>query len=285
VTPLAKREAATRLVTECGLSVQRACRIVRFSRAAYYRQGVSRLERDAPVIEALRRLVERHSKIGFWKSVDRLHRRGYPWNPKRIYRVYRALGLNQARRTKRRVPTRLRQPLAAVQLLNVTWAMDFMSDAFYGGRKFRVLNAIDEGNREVLAIEPATSIPTARVLRVLNELVQMHGAPAALRVDNGPEFTSGDFVEWCGERGIEIRFIQPGKPDQNAFIERFNRTYREGVLDTYLFASIEEVKAVSAEWMEDYNWERPHDSLGRVPPLTFLPRPTASRESTLQLST
>jgi putative transposase len=145
---------------------------VRFSRAAYYRQGESRVERDAAVIEALRRLVDRHPKIGYWKCVDRLRRRGHPWNPKRIHRVYRALGLNQARRTKRRIPTRLRQPLAAPQELNAIWAMDFMSDAFYGGRKFRVLNAIDEGNREVLAIEPATSIPTARVLRVLDELVQ-----------------------------------------------------------------------------------------------------------------
>ena len=285
MTPLAKREAANRLITECGLSVQRACRIVRFSRAAYYRPVSSRLERDAEVIDALRRLVDRYPRIGFWKSVDRLRGRGYPWNPKRIHRVYRALGLNQARRTKRRLPRRLRQPLEAPSRLNGIWAMDFMADALYGGRKLRVLNVIDESNREALAIELATSIPTARVIRVLDELVQLHGAPEAIRVDNGPEFTSGTFSDWCRERGIEIRYIQPGKPDQNAFIERFNRSYREDVLDAYVFGSIEEVRLASDEWMEDYNWERPHDSLGRVPPLTFLPRPTTARESTLQLST
>ena len=285
MTPLAKRETATRLVTEHGLAVQRACRIVRFSRAAYYRPIRSPLERDAEVIEALNAIVERRPGQGFWKCYDRLRRRGHLWNHKRLHRVYCAMRLNLPRRTKRRLPTRLRRPLEAPLGLNTIWALDFMSDALYGGRKIRILNVIDEGNREALAIEPATSIPSARVIRVLEELVLVHGKPAALRVDNGPELTSETFAEWCGGHGIDIRYIQPGKPDQNAFIERFNRSYRDGVLDAYVFGSIDEVRRASEEWLEDYNCERPHDSLGRVPPLTFLPRPTAPQESTLQLST
>jgi len=159
-----------------------------------------------------------------------------------------------------------------------------MSDALYGPRKFRTLNVIDEGNREALGIDVAISIPSVRVIRVLDELVTVHGKPAAIRLDNGPEFTSQVFLDWCEKQGIELRHIQPGKPDQNAFIERFNRSYRQDVLDAYVFASIEEVKQVTEEWLEDYNTERPHDSLGRVPPRTFLPRLDPSRESSLQVS-
>jgi putative transposase len=163
--------------------------------------------------------------------------------------------------------------------------MDFMSDALYGGRKFRTLNVLDEGNREGLAIDVSTSIPSVRVIRVLDELVAVHGKPQALRVDNGPELISEAFLEWCAEHEIDVRHIQPGKPDQNAFIERFNRSYRHDVLDAYVFESIEEVRRLTDEWLDDYNHERPHDSLGRVPPRTFLPRPNSPRESSYQVST
>jgi putative transposase len=147
------------------------------------------------------------------------------------------------------------------------------------------LNVLDEGNREALAIDVAFSLPSTRVIRVLDELVAVHGRPQAVRVDNGPELISEAFVEWCQARGIEVRHIQPGKPDQNAYIERFNRSYRGDVLDAYVFGSLDEVAAVTEEWLEDYNSERPHDSLGSVPPRTFLPRPNQVRESSFELST
>jgi putative transposase len=271
-------------VTEHGLSVTRACRIVRFSRAAYYRPAAGGLERDGAVIAALQQVVERHPRAGFWKCFDRLRRQGLGWNHKRVHRVYCALRLNLPRRTRRRLPTRLRQPLEAPRQLNRIWAMDFMTDALYGGRKFRTLNVLDEGNREGLAIDAAVSIPSVRVIRVLDELVTVHGRPQALRVDNGPELISEAFLTWCQQQGIEVRHIQPGKPDQNAYIERFNRSYRQEVLDAYAFGSIEEVRAVTDEWLEDYNSERPHDSLGRVPPRTFMPRPVPTLESSYQLS-
>ena len=202
-----------------------------------------------------------------------------------MHRVYCALRLNLPRRTKRRVPVRLRQPLVAPARLNETWALDFMADALYDGRGFRTFNVLDEGNREALAIEVGTSIPSARVIRVLDDLIRLYGRPTRVRVDNGPELTAEAFVEWGTAQRIGIGYIQPGKPDQNAFIERFNRTFREEVLDAYLFDSLEQVREITDAWLETYNTELPHDSLGRVPPLTFLPRPDTPAESTFAVST
>jgi putative transposase len=263
----------------------RACRILRFSRAAYYRAPRLALQADAEVIAALQAIVEKHPRHGFWKCYRRMRRKGHPWNHKRVHRVYCALRLNLPRRTKRRVPVRLRQPLVAPTRLNEIWALDFMADALYDGRGFRTFNVLDEGNREALAIEIGTSIPSARVIRILDDLIRLYGRPARVRVDNGPELTAEAFVEWCATQRITIGYIQPGKPDQNAFIERFNRTYREEVLDAYLFDSLDQVQEITDAWLATYNTERPHDSLGQVPPLTFLPRPDAPAESTFAVST
>ena len=139
---------------------------------------------------------------------------------------------------------------------------------------------IDEGNRQALGIDVATSIPSARVIRMLEQLVEMHGKPRALRMDYGAEFTAHAFTEWCEERKIDLYYIEPGKPDQNAFIERFNRTYREEVLDAHLFESLEQVREIIESWIPEYNQEWPHDSLDCVPPLTFKPR-HITEESTL----
>ena len=156
------------------------------------------------------------------------------------------------------------------------------ADALYGGRWFRTLNVIDEGNRQALGIEVATWIPSARVIRVLDQLIEMHGKPKALRAHNGSEITSIAFTEWRERRQIQLWYIEPGKPDQNAFVERFNRTHREEVIDAHLFDSIAQVRDLTDSWIPQYNEERPHDSLGRVPPLTFMPRETHT-ESTLPL--
>ena len=199
--------------------------------------------------------------------------------------MYCALRLNLPRRTKRRILRRVRHPLVAPPVLNQTWALDFMADALSDRRRFRALTIIDEGNREGLAIDVGRSIPAWRVTRVLDELAALNGRPAAIRVDNGPELTAQAFVDWCEERRIAIHYIQPGKPDQNAFIERFSRSYRTEVLDAYLFESLAEVRALTERWLVTYNQEPPHDSLGRVPPLTFLPRPIAPMQSPLVVST
>ena len=267
------------LVTEHQLSVRRACRVVGLSRTAWYRRPAEPATRDRVVMEAVLAVVEQHGRWGFWKCFDRLRLDGHPWNHKRVHRVYCALRLNLPRRTKRRVPQRLRQPLVAPSTLNGIWALDFMHDTLYGGRRFRTLNVLDEANREALAIEVGASIPATRVVRVLEQLLALYGRPQALRLDNGPELTAEVFTAWCDAQQIALRYIQPGKPDQNAFIERFNRTYREEVLDAYVFASLSEVQALTDDWLLAYNERRPHDALGRIPPTRFLSRPPAPAES------
>jgi putative transposase len=264
--------------------VVRACRIAGLSRAAYYAPPQDRLVRDGPVIEALTAVAAAHPSWGFWKCFGRLRLLGRAWNAKRVYRVYRALRLNRPRRAKRRVPKRVLQPLLAPAALNATWAVDFMSDTLYDGRRFRTLNVLDEGNREALAVEVATSIPGRHVVAVLDQLVAIHGAPRALRCDNGPELIAAALEDWAERRGVVLRHIQPGKPNQNAYIERFNRTYRREVLDACLFASLADVRHETEAWLTTYNTERPHDSLGEVPPLTFLPRLTTPDQSSFQLS-
>ena len=185
IGPSAKRQGAALLVGDHRLPVRQACRVMRLSRAAYYRPPVPASRRDAAVIAALTDAVARYPRWGFWKCFDRLRVEGRSWNHKHVHRVYCALRLNLPRRTTRRVPHRVRQPLTAPPVLNRTWALDFMSETLYDGRRVRLLTVIDEGNREGLEIAMGLSVPSQRVVRVLNELVVVHGCPAALRTDNG----------------------------------------------------------------------------------------------------
>jgi putative transposase len=240
-------------------------------------------QRDAPVIEALTTLGATKPRWGFWKYVDRLRFTGHRWNHTRVWRVSCQLRLNLPRRTKKRLLTRPAQPLGVLPHPNAVWAVDFMSDTLYGGRRFRTFNILDEGVREVLAMEVDTSLPAERVIRVLEQVVAWRGQPQAIRLDNGPEFLADRFASWCADRGIALRYIQPGKPNQNAFIERFNRTVRHEVLDAYVFESLDQVREISAQWMQEYNEERPHDALARVPPATYRAQITA-RSSPLEVS-
>jgi putative transposase len=156
--------------------------------------------------------------------------------------------------------------------VNRSWSLDFMQDSLYSGKRFRVLNVIDEGVRECLAIEVDTSLKAERVVRVLERLKDWRGTPQMIRLDNGPELTSVKLQAWCESNGVELRFIQPGKPNQNAFIERFNRTFRSEALNAYIFESLEEVREVAWWWMVTYNEERPHEALGGLPPSLFRKR-------------
>lgn len=257
------------LVAEHRLSKVRACQALKLSRSTYYRRPGDTQGRDSPVIDALNALVEKHPRWGFGLCFDTLRLNGCPWNHKRVYRVYKAMGLNLPRRKRRRLPDRPRQPLDAPPAVNHIWSLDFMSDARYGGKRFRTLNIIDDGVREVLSIVVDTSIPGARVVRTLEQLAEWRGVPKALRMDNGPELLSQVLVDWCHARGVQLRYIQPVKPNQNAFIERFNKTYRNEVLDAYLFTSLDQVRAITDNWRRLYNEERPHRSLGRIPPSRF----------------
>lgn len=177
--------------------------------------------------------------------------------------------LNIRRRAKKRLPERVKQPLSIPTAPNQVWSIDFMSDSLADGRKVRILNIIDDFNRESLAVEVDTSIPARRVIRVLERLIAEKGCPANIRCDNGPEFISHLLNEWCAARKITLQFIQPGRPMQNAYIERKNGSMRRELLNTYLFNSLAEVRILAEEWRTDYNTERPHKSLGYLSPIRY----------------
>jgi len=272
------------MVDEHELSRVRACHAVGLPRSALYKATTDLASKDAPVISAINAVLDKRPRWGFWKCFDRLRQDGRGWNHKRVWRVYCAMRLNLKRKVRRRVITRERRALLAGSELNHVWALDFMRDTLYDGRPFRTLNVIDEGNREALRIECGTSIPSARVVRVMNQLLEVYGRPRAIRLDNGPELTAEVFVDWAKEHKVELLFIQPGKPNQNAFIERFNRSFREEVLDAWLFNAVSEVQNAADDWLADYNEFRPHDSLGKVPPVAFKPRVFNQEVSTSKLS-
>jgi len=177
-----------------GLPVRRSCRCVGLSHGAFYRRPMDWMARDADVIDALNELVEAHPRWGFWTYVERLRALGHGWNHKRIYRVYCGLGLNQPRRTRRKLPEREREPLFVPERLDQVWSADFMSDALYYGTRFRTFNVIDDHNREALAIEIDTSLRAPRVVRVLERLKEQRGVPDVLRVDNGLPTESSHFA-------------------------------------------------------------------------------------------
>ena len=249
-------------------SVRQACQLVDLKPSVYYYRP--KRADDEPIRERLSELATLHSSWGFWMMYHRLRNLDYTWNHKRVYRVYTEMKLNLRRKYKQRLPSRIKEPLLQPIYPNVTWSMDFMHDGLAAGRKFRSFNVIDDFNREVLDITIDTSLNSKRVIRELDKLIAWRGKPDRLRVDNGPEFIAQVLQEWCEQQGIALKYIQKGKPSQNGYVERFNRTYREDVLDRYAFDSLNQVRKLTQAWMWVYNNERPHKSLQYMTPRTFL---------------
>ena len=227
-------------------------------------------QRNDEVVAKLQEAVERYPAYGFGKLFKILRRWGHPWNHKRVYRVYCDLKLNKRRRGKKRLPSRHPEPLAVPAVANQCWSMDFMSDSLFCGRRSRTFNLIDDFNREALAIEIDLSLPAPRVIRVLERAVAWRGYPSKLRMDNGPEFVSAALAEWAEVHTIELEFIEPGVPTQNSYVERFNRTYRDEILNMYVFKTLSEVREITENWLREYNEERPHDSLDDLTPWEYL---------------
>ena len=264
-----KKESAEYLVKEHSLSVRQACGLLSLSRSCYYYQMKEKHKQDDIVVKVLSRLAAAHPAYGFRKLFHMVRKEGYEWNHKRVYRIYKLLKMNLQRRARKRLPARVKTPLSIPDQPNQIWSMDFMSDALRCGRRFRTLNILDDYNREVLSIEVSTSIPAYAVVEDLKLVIEQRGRPQQIRVDNGPEFLSHTFISFCNEERIEINYIQPGKPMQNGFIERFNRSYRNEILDAYLFESVREVTELTQEWIMHYNEKRPHQALNGLTPVEY----------------
>ncbi|HRN48711.1 MAG TPA: IS3 family transposase, partial [Niabella sp.] len=218
--PDEKGSLAEYMIEQHGVSQRQAYKAVSLPRSSgrYQRKPNT----DEAVMDALNSMVLKYPSIGFWQCFKRLRRKGYVWNHKRVYRVYTKLHLNIRRRSKKRLPARVKQTLYQPENINHVWSIDFMNDTLWDGRRFRLLNIIDDYNREVLAIEADTSLPTTRVIKTLEYLKEFRGLPNMIRVDNGPEFISHKLDLWCRDNKITLVFIQPGKPMQNGYVERCN---------------------------------------------------------------
>ena len=224
---------------------------------------------DTEIIVALSRLAEELPTRGFEVYYKRLRREGRTWNRKRVLRVYRAMNLKLRRKHKKRLPERAKNPLEAPGQLNEVWSMDFMADVLSDGRKVRVFNVMDDCNREALAMDVGLNYPAKKVVETLGHLEEEIGLPKNIRCDNGPEFISKTLAEWCKKKRIELRFIQPGKPVQNAYMERLNRHFREDVLDAYWFNDLHQIRTLTNKWIQDYNTKHPHSALNDMPPREY----------------
>jgi len=261
---------AQRAINDYSTSIRVACSVFTISETCYrYRPKLS--DENAEIADWLLRLTHTYKRWGFGLCFFYLRNtKGYPWNHKRVYRIYRELELNlrikPRRRIKRDRPDELSEPVA----INQVWSMDFMSDSLNDGRKFRTFNVLDDYNREGLGIEVDFSLPSARVIRTLEHIIEWRGKPLALRCDNGPEYISQQLIDWTALKQITLLYIQPGKPTQNAYVERFNRTVRHEWLDLHSFDSIGQAQLLATQWLWIYNNERPHTAIGGIPPRRLL---------------
>jgi putative transposase len=264
--PCQKRSIVVEVKQDKPKDTSRACRILRLSRSSlHYRSK----KNDITLIEKLNQLANEHPREGFWKSYYRLRNAGDKVNHKRLHRVYKQIGMPLRRKVKKRLPQRIKEPLVTPLHFTHTWSIDFVHDVLENGRKFRSFNVIDDYNREILFIETDYSIKSSRVVWVLRHLVNRFGKPEKIRMDNGPELIAKIAKEWSQMNEIEFKYIQPGKPTQNAYVERFNGSYRRGVLDVHIFETIEDVREETQKWSMDYNESRPHDALGGMPPRPY----------------
>ena len=240
------------------LNIRQSCQAFGISQTCY-RYQPKLCDENILIAHWLERLTGRWRNWGFGLCFLYLRNvKGFSWNHKRIYRIYCELELNFRIKSKKRLVREKPEFLKEPESINEVWSMDFMQDQLYDGRSVRLLNVIDDFNREGLAVEADLSLPSERVIKTLEQIIQWRGKPKAIRCDNGPEYISHKLRDWAFKKKIDLNYIQPGNPQQNAYIERYNRTVRYEWLNQHIFDSIEEVQDCATKWLWSYNNERPN---------------------------
>ncbi|WP_419779002.1 IS3 family transposase [Maridesulfovibrio sp.] len=270
VKPSCRRKMAKAAVKEEKVNIRQACEAFSISQTCYRYEPKLSAENEL-VTDWLVRLTHNQRNWGFGLCFLYLRNvQGFSWNHKRVYRIYRELELNMRIKPKKRLVREKPEPLSQPESANQVWSMDFMHDQLEDGRSFRLLNVIDDFNREGLSIEVDLSLPADRVVRTLNQIIEWRGKPEAIRCDNGPEYISNRLLLWAEKEKIRLEYIQPGNPQQNAYVERFNRTVRYDWLSHYMFESIQEVQDYATKWLWTYNNERPNMGIGGITPMQKL---------------
>jgi putative transposase len=267
VGPAAKREAVAQLRAVMGLSERRACQIVDVDRKTV--RHSPRRPADAELRAKLRDLANARRRFGYRRLFILLRQEGESSGKNRVYRLYREEGLTVRKRRARRRAVGTRAPIPVEAKPNARWSLDFVHDQFACGRRFRILNIVDDVTRECLAALPDTSISGKRVARELTTLIAKRGRPGMIVSDNGTEFTSNAILSWASEHRIEWRYIAPGKPMQNGFCESFNGRMRDELLNETLFFGLDHARTKISAWTNDYNHKRPHSSLGYATPAEY----------------
>ena len=270
VRPSRRREMAKKAVETKGVSIELACKAFKISESCYrYEKKLN--EENKKVEDWLLRLTDNNRNWGFGLCYLYLRNvKGFKWNHKRVYRIYKELELNLRIKPRKRLNREKPEPLSVPEAINQVWSMDFMHDQLETGRSIRLLNVIDDFNREALAIEIDFSLSSLRVIRTLEQIISWRGKPKEIRCDNGPEYISSALQTWAENNHIKIEYIQPGNPQQNAYVERFNRTVRYEWLSQYYWKDLEEVQVFATNWMWSYNHDRPNMALGGFTPKQHL---------------
>jgi transposase InsO family protein len=278
VGPAAKREAVAHLRDALEMSERRACSLVAADRTMIrYR---SRRPPETELRSRLRTLANQRRRFGYRRLFILLRREGEPSGINRIYRLYREEGLTVRKRRARRRAVGTRAPILVEAKANARWSLDFVHDQFALGRRFRVLNIVDDVTRECLAAIPDTSISGRRVARELTMLMETRGKPGMIVSDHGTEFTSNAILGWATDHRVEWHYIAPGKPMQNGFVESFNGRMRDELLNETLFINLDHARLLIGAWVTDYNTARPHSSLGYRTPAAYADQLTAPKGAT-----
>lgn len=270
VKPSLRRTLAKAAVCKGILSIRAACQAFTISESCYrYKPKLS--DENAFIAHCLIGLTDSQRNWGFKLCFLYLRNvKGFAWNHKRVYRIYCELELNLRIRPKKRLRRNKPDALAVPMAINQVWSMDFMHDQLSDGRSFRTFNVIDDFNREGLCIDVDFSLPAVRVIRSLEQIIEWRGKPQAIRCDNGPEYISSLLAIWAESHNISLLFIQPGNPQQNAYVERYNRTVRYDWLAQHIFTTIREVQSSATNWLWTYNNERPNMAIGGITPIQKL---------------